>query len=83
MPYYEGVGKMKNEELKHEPVSINNFRKKGNFKYRALRYLGFTTRPDLTRAELKVLRAKAKKIKKASRREDRSINSKLLKRFFI
>jgi len=74
---------MKNEELKHETVSINNFKKKGNFKYRALRYLGFTTRPELTRAELKVLRAKAKKMKKASRRADRSINSQLLKKFFI
>ena len=74
---------MKNEAVTNEPASISNFKKKGNFKYRALRYLGFTTRPDLTRAELKVLRAKAKKIKKASRREDRSINSKLLKRFFI
>jgi hypothetical protein len=60
-------------------VSINNVKKKGNFKYRALRYLGFTTRPELTRAELKILRAKAKKIKKASRKNDRSIRHRLLK----
>ena len=60
-------------------VSINNVKKKGNFKYRALRYLGFTTRPELTRAELKILRAKAKKIKKTKRKNDRSIRHRLLK----
>ena len=72
---------MKNEVVRNESISINNFKKKGNFKYRALRYLGFTTRPDLTRPELKFLRARAKKLKKASRKNDRSISHRLLKQF--
>ena len=73
---------MKNEVVRNESVSSNNFRKKGNFKYRALRYLGFTTRPELTRAELRFLRARARKLKKASRKNDRSISHRLLKQYF-
>jgi|TARA_B110000196_G_scaffold117190_1_gene101799 hypothetical protein len=72
---------MKNEAVTNEPASISNFKKKGNFKYRALRYLGFTTRPELTKTELKILRARAKKLKKASRANERSISQRLLKQF--
>ena len=74
---------MKNEEIKHEPVSINNFKKRGNFKQRALQYLGFATKLEFSRAELKTIRAKARKMKKASRRADRSISGQLFKKFFI
>ena len=72
---------MKNEAVTNEPASINNFKKKGNFKYRALRYLGFTTRPDLSKTELTIIRARAITLKKASRRHDRLIRHRLLKRF--
>ena len=72
---------MKNEVIRHESISINNFKKRGNFKHRALQYLGFATRPELSRAELKFLRARAKKLKKTSRKNDRSISHRLLKQF--